>query len=235
MSDAVLERHFLRSLPIRYLRARPRLFACAFIGVAVELLLPDEWRLVTRMLIGWNVATIIFLFAIAIMIARASPNKIRRNAKMHDEGQYTILTLAVLAAVASFGAIIVQLGLVKEAVGITKAFHLVLAICTILTAWTFIHVMFALHYAHEYFDEWRIGNNELPEVRGGLQFLGIAEFPTYVDFVYFAFTIGVATATADVNIASGHMRKIALVHSVLAFFFNMALLGLTINIAAGLI
>ncbi len=79
----------------------------------------------------------------------------RLNAKMHDEGLYTILVLAVLAAMASFGTIIGQLGVVKDSVGLSKALHLSLAVCTIISAWTFIHAMFALHYAYEYFDEWR--------------------------------------------------------------------------------
>ena len=235
MTVAQLEKHFSRIFPVRHVFARPRFFACALLGSLTIIVLPQTWRLVTRVLIGWNVATILFLIAIAIMMARASHEKMRRNAKMHDEGQYTILILAVLAAMASFGAIIVQLGIVKDSVGLSKALHLSLAVCTIISAWTFIHVMFALHYAHEYFDEWREDKGELPELRGGLQFLGIVEFPAYRDFVYYAFTIGVATATADVNITSSPMRQITLVHSVLSFFFNMALLGLTINIAAGLI
>ena len=235
MNVPQLQKHFSRILPLRFVLARPRFFTCALIGALTIFLMPQTWRLVTRILIGWNVATILFLVAIALMMARASHEKMRRNAKMHDEGQYTILVLAVLAAIASFGAIIVQLGIVKDSVGLTKALHLSLAVCTIVSAWTFIHVMFALHYAHEYFDEWREGKDELPELRGGLQFLGIADFPAYKDFVYYAFTIGVATATADVNITSSQMRQITLVHSVLSFFFNMALLGLTINIAAGLI
>ena len=95
--------------------------------------------------------------------------------------------------------------------------------------------MFSLHYAHEYFDEWRLDKDSKPQLRGGLEILGSDMHPDYLDFAYYAFTIAVANATADVNITSREMRRITLVHSVLSFYFNLALLGLTINIAASLI
>ncbi|MDE2445826.1 MAG: DUF1345 domain-containing protein [Alphaproteobacteria bacterium] len=232
-----LPQAFVRSrfLPIRYVRARPRLFLSIFLGFVAYIFLPETGRLVTRLLISWNIATLFFLFSIGLMMVRSSPETIRRNAVLHDEGQYTILVLSSLAAIASLFAIIVQLGLVKESIGLFKTLHVGLAFVTILTAWAFIHVMFALHYAHEYFEEWRTNKSAEPQLRGGLDFIGDTGYPNYIDFAYFAFTIGVANATADINITSQKMRRIALVHSILSFFFNMALLGLTINIAASLI
>jgi uncharacterized membrane protein len=197
--------------------------------------MPEDWRLVTRLLLSWNFATLVFLISILRMMLRATHQTIRRNAALHDEGQYMILVLSVLAAVASTGAIVAQLGSVKDMTGALKAMHLSLAFGTIVTAWTFVHTMFALHSAHEFFDEWRAGEGELPGLRGGLEFFGLNEYPDYLDFAYFSFTIGVANATSDVNVTSSLMRRLILVHSVLAFFFNIAVLGLTINIAAGLI
>jgi uncharacterized membrane protein len=233
--DMALHHHRSRILPIRYLRARPRLFACTGLGIVAFFLMPDTWHLVTRLLISWNLGTVFFLVFILQMMLRATHDTMRRNAVLHDEGQYAVLTLAVIAALVSTGAIVAQFGLVKEATGFIRAFHIILAIGTIVTAWTFVHIMFALHYAHEYFDEWRAGKDQAPELRGGLEIPGIEKCPNYLDFAYFSFTIGVASATSDVNVTSSLMRRIVLVHSVLAFFFNMAVLGLTINIAAGLI
>ena len=230
--------HFLRHsrlLPIRYIRGRPRLFLSVAIGILAYFLLPETARLVTRLLISWDLATLFFLISIAIMMAKASYEKIRRNAALDDEGQYTILVLSSIAGVASLAAIVLQLGMVKESVGILKAFHIALAFTTIVTAWAFIHVMFALHYAHEYFEEWRNHKDSEPRLRGDLEFIGLVDYPDYLDFAYYSFTIGVATATSDVNTTSRQMRRITLAHSILAFFFNLALLGLTINIAAGLI
>ena len=103
-----------------------------------------------------------------------------------------------------------------------------------LSAWVFIHLTFALHYAHEYFDETKAVEGEKPALRGGINFPDTDE-PDYWDFVYFSFIIGVAAQTADVTIGSKVIRRTSLVHSILAFFFNSAVLALTINIAAGLI
>lgn len=233
--DPLVQHHRTRFWPVRYVRSRPRLFACIALGLVSFVLLPEDWRLVTRLLISWNFATLVFLISILHMMLRATHQTIRRNAALHDEGQYVILVLSVLAAVASTGAIVAQLGSVKEMTGVLKAMHLLLAFGTIVTAWAFVHTMFALHYAHEFFDEWRAGDGQLPGLRGGLEFFGLNEYPDYLDFAYFSFTIGVANATSDVNVTSSLMRRLILVHSVLAFFFNMAVLGLTINIAAGLI
>jgi uncharacterized membrane protein len=132
-----------------------------------------------------------------------------------------ILVLSVLAAFASTGAIVAQLGSVKEMVGLLKAFHLLLAFGTIITAWTFVQTMFTLHYAHEFFDEWKAGPEQLSELRGGLEFLGIDKYPDYLDFAYFSFTIGVANATSDVNVTSSLMRRPILFHSVLALFTGL--------------
>lgn len=235
MDSSALDRHRQRWLPVRYVRARPRLFLCAALAVLVGLLLPETWRPTTRALMAWNAGTIAFLCSIIVMMLRATHTTIRRNAALQDEGQFLILSLAILAAIASIGAIVAELGSVKDAVGIVKGFHLGLAFLTIVSAWGFVHVMFALHYAHEYFDEWRTHPDAKPQMRGGLDIPGNEDCPDYLDFLYFSFVIGVATATADINIASRSIRRAALVHCILAFFFNLAILGLTINIAAGLI
>jgi uncharacterized membrane protein len=235
MDSVSLEQHRKRWLPVRYIRARPRLFLCAALGLAVGVSLPQTWQLHTRLLVAWDVGTLAFLVSIGTMMSRASHLTIKRNAALQDEGQFLILTLASLAAVASIGAIVAQLGGVKDSVGIVKALHLGLAGVTIISAWSFMHVMFALHYAHEYFDEWRDHPEKEFQLRGGLDFPGSEDYPDYLDFLYFSFVIGVASATADINIAARSIRRVALVHCVLAFFFNMAILGLTINIAAGLI
>ncbi len=220
---------------LRILSGRPRLLLSLAIGIACFFVVPDSARLVSRLLIAWNVAAMFFLITIGLVMLRASPADIKRNAARNDEGQYAILVLASVASIASLAAIIVQLGLVKESTGLLKAFHLSLAFATILTAWAFIHVMFALHYAHEYFDEWKQDAKGKPQLRGGLEIVNDNGHPDYLDFAYYAFTVAVANATADINITSNRMRRITLGHSILSFFFNLALLGLTINITAGLV
>ena len=235
MANPTIESHRARFLPVRYVMARPRLFLCVLFGIVVGFVLPSAWNITTRLLIAWNLATVIYIISLGVMMAKATPDKIKRFAAIQDEGQYVILVLAILASLASIAAIIMQLGMVKETTGALKAAHLGLAFATIVTAWTFIHIEFALHYAHEFFDEWRVNKNSEIALRGGLEFVGADKPPDYFDFAYYSFTVGCSTATSDVNVTSRHMRHITLVHSILSFFYNMALLGLTINIAAGLI
>ena len=202
------------------------------VGVAIvtEFLLPQTWRSTTRLLIAWNVGAWLYFILSGWLIAQASATSIRQRARRTDEGKFAILILTTLGAAAAFGAIVAQLGQIKEMS--YKGPHIALAAATVLSAWCLIHLTFALHYAHEYFDE--IATGPPPNQRGGLNFPGDEE-PDYLDFLYFSFVIGVASQTADVAVTSKFMRRNALVHCVLAFLFNSALLALTINIAASLI
>lgn len=226
-------RSHLRS-PLRIVRARPRLFISMVCGIVVGFFLPPEWRANTRLLIGWNAGAFLYFILAGCMIVTASHESIRRRAVMQDEGRFVILIFTTLAAAMAIGAIVAQLGTVKDLKGIVKDLHIALAGVTIVSAWVLIHLMFALHYAHEYIIERTAGSAKPAKERGGLSFPG-TETPDYVDFLYFSYVIGVASQTADVEISSRAMRRIALVHCVLAFFFNSAVLALTINIAAGLI
>jgi uncharacterized membrane protein len=95
-----------------------------------------------------------------------------------------------------------------------------------LLSWALIHTIFALHYAHEFYDE---------IAGGGLAFPGDDKEPDYWDFVYFSFVIGMTSQVSDVGITSKQIRRTAAAHGVVAFFFNAALLALTINLAASAI
>jgi uncharacterized membrane protein len=200
----------------------------------VGLLLPHEIRLVTRALIGWNAGLWLYFVLVGVMITMDSKETVMRRAALQDDGRFAILILASLAAFAAFGGIFAELTIVKDSSGLLRALHICLAAATIVSAWTFIHVMFALHYAHEYFSERIVKGANATESHAALRFPGTSE-PDYLDFFYFSFVIGVACATADVEIWARGMRRTALVHCVLAFFFNSAVLALTINIAAGLV
>ncbi|MCI0597953.1 MAG: DUF1345 domain-containing protein [Beijerinckiaceae bacterium] len=213
-------------LPLRVVRAHPRLFSGAAAGILAGLLLPASLGLSTRLLIAWNTGAWLYFIASGLMIARATPQTLRGRARASDEGRLFILLLTCLAAIASIAAIVAQLT--------AKGQHVGLAAMTIVTAWLFIHLTFAFHYAHEYFDELPAEPGKSRTGRGGLIFPGTDE-PDYYDFLYFSYVIGVACQTADVAISSSPMRRAALVHGILAFFFNSAVLALTINIAAGLI
>ncbi len=220
--------------PLRILQSRPRLLFCVIGGLLALLLLPRGWPAETRLLVAWNLAVWGYVGLVWHMMAGATALNIRQRARVQDEGQLAILVFSTLAAMVSLGAIVLQLGAVKELTGLPKTLGILLSALTILSAFAFIHIMFTLHYAHDYYAEWRAEPDKPATERGGLSFPGTTH-PDYVDFLYFAFIIGVAAQTADVATTSRHMRAVALVHGIVSFFFNTTVLALTINIAAGLI
>jgi len=138
-----------------------------------------------------------------------------------------VLSLTVLAALASLAAIVLELTGLKGYAQGTQGAHIALACLTILCSWFVVHTAFALHYAHEFYNESR------PDGHAELQFPGTSD-PDYIDFMYFSFVIGTTAQTSDVNISSRVMRRLALVHGVISFFFNTTLLALFVNVAAGL-
>jgi len=214
---------------IRLITTRPRLFLCALIGVLAVLFLPSSVAMhqVTRLIIGWNVGACLYLLLAIRMMFWSPHERMKTRALEQDEGRIVILALVVIAAVTSLGAIVLQLAVAKDIHGTLRYAHIGLAVLTILSSWGFTQVMFALHYAHDYY---------AAEAKGtpvGLGFPG-GHAPDYGDFLYFACVIGTSGQTADVSFTSRMMRRTGLVHCVLAFFFNTTLLALTINIASGL-
>jgi uncharacterized membrane protein len=205
---------------------RPRLIAGAAIMIVTYLFVPHDFREATRLLIAWNVGAWAFLGMIAVMMADPS-REARVQARPEDEDQWALVVLGIVAALASLAAIVWELGPVKDLTGAVKAGHLALVGATILSAWTFLNVMFALHYAGVYFQ--RLSGKYL----GGLEFPGKAE-PGWGEFVYQAFAVGCTFASSDVNVTSTRMRRICAIQGVVFFFFNAIILALTINITANL-
>ena len=184
-----------------------------------------DWRLATRLLTGWDLAIALYLGLAFHLMGNHGVQRIRRDAAMQDEGQFVILACTVAAALASLAAIFALLG--TSANGAQRPpSHVILATVTILLSWAFIHTIFALHYAHEFYDE--------TDGRG-MAFPGGDPHPDYWDFVYFSFVIGMTSQVSDVAITSKVIRRTAFAHGVVSFLFNAALLALTVNIAAGAI
>jgi len=217
--------------PFRAILRRPRLYLCGAVMVVVYLVCPGDLRVATRALLAWNAGALLFVALVGLMIGRSSDGSIRSRAFLEDENQWVLLFLGTAAACASIAAILAELGAVKDLTGLDKALHIGLTTITILSAWTFIHLLFALHYAEEYYA--RPAGAE-GGARAGLRFPGEKE-PTYGDFLYYSFVIGCACATADVETVSKVMRRTTVAHGVVAFFFNTIILALTINIGAGLV
>jgi uncharacterized membrane protein len=212
----------------RIIHARPRLFMSALIGLAAIALLfaTCDWRTATKLLVGWDIGLVFYLGFVIYLAARSDVHRIRRRAALQDEGQTMILVATVAAALASLAAIFAELS--TSSGNPRMPGHLVLATGTIVLSWAFIHSMFALHYAHEYYGDQR------DHRVGGMTFPEDSE-PDYWDFTYFSFTIGMCAQVSDVTVSSKLIRRTVLAHSVISFIFNAALLALTVNIAASAI
>ena len=218
-----------RNQILRQIRARPRLFIAAAAALAVGLLLPTAVasHAVTRFLVAWNVGTCLYVLLAAIMMTRSSSQNMRRRAQMQDDGQFVILILVVISSIASLVAIAGELAVVKDMHGLIKIEHVCLAGLTVVSSWAFIQVMFALHYAHDYYAAQALG--QLP----GLQ-VPEDDHPEYGDFFYFSAVIGTSGQTADVSFVTKPMRRIGSIHCILAYLFNTTVLALLINIGASL-
>jgi uncharacterized membrane protein len=213
---------------VRIIRTRPRLFLSVLLGlVTIAILFATfDWRVATKLLIGWDIAVGFYLVLALTLMARSDVHRIRRRAANQDEGNLGILVLTVAAAIASLGAIFAELA-TEPGVSRQPA-QLILATATVVMSWAFIHSIFALHYAHEFYGEGR--DRQI----GGMTFPDDHE-PDYWDFMYFSFTIGMCAQVSDVTVSSKSIRRTVLAHSVISFLFNAALLALTVNIAASAI
>jgi uncharacterized membrane protein len=211
----------------RLVNLHARLFISAAIAAAVIAALYLAWpdlRLATKLLVGWDIGVAAYLAMTFQMMASADLARIRGRAAEHDEGAFALLVLPVAAAVASLLAIFSELSLAK--VSDTPGPHSALAIVTIALSWTFIHTLFALHYAHDFYGEGERAN--------GLQFPG-KDKPDYWDFAYFSFVVGTTFQVSDVAITNRLIRRQVWAHGVLSFAFNTAILAVTVNLATNAI
>ena len=221
------EEHLVRfrnlPLPVRVVYGRPRTFIALAVGVIAFWLLPGSLRLQTRLVLGWDVFTALYLMLAYVMMLRCDVGHIRRSAVLQDDGRFLLLLLTALGAFASLATIVFELGASKG-----NPAGLLLATVTIVLSWATVHTAFSLHYAHEFH---RGGKP------GGLQFpSGDAHAEAdYWDFVYFSFVIGMTAQVSDVGITDKIIRRTATVHGIVSFVFNTALLALMVNIAASAI
>jgi uncharacterized membrane protein len=213
-----------------HIRSHPRLFAATAVGVFLYWFLSGRTGPGGGFLVAFDGGALTFLTAVWVVMVRATPDSMRRRAEIEDEGRYTVLIFGTAAASAVLLAIVFELHSSKNADA--PGLHIVLAATTILLSWFFMNTIFSLHYAHGYYGD-ADPTSEYKAV-GGLVFPGQPK-PDYWDFMYFSCVVDMTFQVSDVQIEDHSLRRIVLAHSVLAFFFNVVVLALTINIVAGLI
>ncbi len=215
---------------VRLLQARSHLLLAILVGMLVTLV----WRgpAVTRMLVGWDVAVWLYLVVAYWVMSRADHHHVQRTSIAQSESAAAVLAIAIAAVVASMAAIGVEFSAAKHGSTAHALPHILFVVVTVVGAWLLLPTLFALSYAAFY-------HGKPPH--HGLMFPSSDDvdrpphLPHYWDFLYFSFTIAVASQTADVTVTTTSMRRLVMLQSVLSFVFNTAILALAVNIGAGLI
>lgn len=208
-----------------------RLHIALWLGLAVLIvvftLTPDDWDWPTRIAAGWGGGAVAFLaLTFARLLRSRSVEAIRKRAAEMDQAGGAVLPLSLLAAAASVFIIVME----AAGGGQPSAASALFSLGVIALSWLFVHVIFTLHYAHEFYAPADTGKGD----RQGLIFPG-EDDADYWDFLHFALIIGVANQTADIQISSQKLRRIATLHSLVAFLFNTVILALAVNMAVNLL
>ncbi|TGD81581.1 DUF1345 domain-containing protein [Hymenobacter wooponensis] len=193
-------------------------------------LMPGAWPLMLRLLGAWDGFAVSTLFITWAMILTADVGHIRQIATREDPGRVLSFGVVLTAATASLVAVVLLLSSMRQGTDPLLMVHVVVSSLSVVTAWLLVHTLFTLRYAHLFYDAADASGQE-----GGLEFPGDEKEPDYLDFAYFSFVIGMTAQTADVSISDRGIRRLALLHGVLSFGFNTAVVALTISGLAGLL
>jgi uncharacterized membrane protein len=204
----------------------PRLWISFLAGLTLFFFLPQDWSVLSRVLVCWNGGTILFLGLIFYWMTRLTADQICTKYIEEDESAPFILAVVVVAAIASLVAIIEPLATIKQVSGSVRAAHFGLAAVTLIDSWLLVPTMYTTHYADMFY-------SSQPDDRP-LHFPN-TPMPVFWDFAYFSFTIAAACQTADVSTQHAGMRKIVIGQTLISFLFNASILGFAINVTAGLI
>ncbi|MGJ7535255.1 MULTISPECIES: DUF1345 domain-containing protein [Variovorax] len=191
-------------------------------------LMPAPMSGMARALAGWCVAVAVYQVLSWWLADTFDAKRTRERAQSLDQPNVVILVSMLVVVGASVVAIAMLLQQVKALSGWERAAHVALGLVALAGSWLMMHTIYAFHYAHRYYIDQKSGTPD-----GGLDFPGKDDAPDYFDFLYYSYVIGMTSQVSDVQATSKEMRRITLLHSVLAFAFNMLVLALSVNVVAG--
>ena len=207
----------------------PRLSIATALGLASGLaaaIITPQISITSKCLIAWNVAVWVYLVLILIRTFRTNAADAERISMVEDENAGLVLVTVCVAALASLAAITLELAGSKAMTTDDRALHYAFNALTVVGSWLVTGVIFSLRYARLFYT-WK---GKEPALR----FADGEKHPDYWDFLYFSITLSVAVQTSDVGVATPGLRRIVLAQSLIGFIFNTAILGFSINLAAGL-
>ena len=210
-------------------QARARLVIALGIGLLVGFLVPASFGVALRAVAGWDAAAFAMgaLAWSVIFRAGADPKRTRGHAADDDPGRLAVWVIAILASGCSLFATAVVMRNARTCPIENRPAFIILCLAAVATAWALTHTAYTLRYAHLYYRD--DGDGE-----GGLEFPGQGK-PAYLDFAYFAFTIGICFQTSDVAITSRQIRSAVLAHAALSFAYNTTIVATAVSLAVGFI
>jgi len=202
-----------------------RLAVGVIVAAAAAILVPQRFGATLRIIGAWDAGAVTMTGLAWWLIARAPPSRTRVWAASTDPGRLVIGGLLILASAFSMFATGYALRGAKTCPADGRPLFLGLGLLAVAVAWVMTHTMYTLRYAHLYY-------RDGVEREGGLAFPG-GGHPAYIDFAYYAFTVGMCFQVSDVTITNPRLRRETLIHAVLSFAYNTVILAVALNLAIG--
>ncbi len=204
-------------------RSRLRIVIMFVVGAIVALIVGGMGFWAYAATVGWAVACVIYIAWVWMVIGRLDATSTAAHATREDPTRTVSDVLIVLAGVASLVAVAFVLIQAKGSHGTTKDLLAGLAVTSVALSWFLVHTLFTLRYAMLYYT----GQD------GGIDF-NQKEAPTYLEFAYLSFTIGMTFQVSDTNLQAASIRATAFRHGLLSYLFGSVILATTINLIASL-
>jgi uncharacterized membrane protein len=228
LSQIKPDRRFFFRLDAHY-----RLMLALTVSAIVFFLFNGRITTPALILVVWIGCALTVILLNWIIIFSSHPLEVRKIAKLQDSSRTFLFAFITTASVVSLGAIVYLLKSTKGLNEAAKNEHILLAIGAVIISWFLLHTIYTLRYAHLYYDPDTDTDGETKDI-GGLQFPGRQQ-PDYLDFVYFSFIVGMTFQVSDVNITSRRIRRVCIMHALMSFAFNTAILALSINVISGMV
>jgi len=203
-------------------RLHASIAALAGVCAAIAFTFFGPWQLAP--LVAWDVMAVVYVTWVMVTVLRLTPQETASLAGREDPSRAATTGLLLLASVVSLLAVGVLIFRAGQAEGWVKLLQVGLGVISVVLSWSLVHTVFTLHYARLYYTE----------PVGGVDFNNEDERPSYLDFAYLAFTIGMTFQVSDTSLSTRELRVAALRHALLSYVFGTVIVATTINLVAGL-
>lgn len=219
-------------MQITRLDAHHKLFISIAASLLIFMICNHRFAAPTQFIITWTGFALFMLGLSWATIFSAHPIEMKEIAKLQDNNRNTIFVFILAATLICLFVVVVLLKSTKVLSGTTLTLHILLSIAAVISSWALVHTLFVFRYANLYYES-AVEGKSAKKYSQGLEFPDEPE-PDYLDFAYFSFVIGMTFQVSDVEISSKRIRRLALLHSLVAFAFNTVIVALSINVISGL-